>query len=35
MPNSRILLQQPAGFLQGSAVECKIIASELNRTLKV
>ncbi|GMH35886.1 hypothetical protein BSKO_03754 [Bryopsis sp. KO-2023] len=34
MPNSRIILQQPAGYLRGSAAECSITAKELNRSLK-
>lgn len=35
MANTRILLQQPMGGLQGSADECNITASELNRNMQV
>lgn len=35
MENTRIMLQQPVGGLQGSADECNITASELNRNMKV
>ncbi|KAL4428578.1 hypothetical protein ABPG77_008890 [Micractinium sp. CCAP 211/92] len=35
MENTRILLQQPMGGLQGSADECNITASELNRNMQV
>lgn len=35
MENTRILLQQPMGGLQGSADECNITATELNRNMKV
>ncbi|PSC75394.1 ATP-dependent Clp protease proteolytic subunit [Micractinium conductrix] len=35
MPNARILLQQPMGGLQGSADECNITATELNRNMRV
>lgn len=35
MPSTRIMLQQPVGGLQGSADECNITASELNRNMKV
>ncbi|EFN51696.1 hypothetical protein CHLNCDRAFT_139949 [Chlorella variabilis] len=34
-PNTRILLQQPMGGLQGSADECNITATELNRNMRV
>ncbi|KAI3439049.1 hypothetical protein D9Q98_001459 [Chlorella vulgaris] len=35
MQNTRILLQQPMGGLQGSADECNITATELNRNMKI
>lgn len=35
MQNTRILLQQPMGGLQGSADECNITATELNRNMRV
>jgi ATP-dependent Clp protease protease subunit len=35
MENTRILLQQPMGGLQGSADECNITATELNRNMRV
>ena len=35
MENTRIMLQQPVGGLQGSADECNITATELNRNMKV
>lgn len=35
MPNTRIMMHQPAGGAMGSADEVNITATELNRTLKV
>lgn len=35
MPNTRIMMHQPAGGAMGSADEVNIQAAELNRTMKV
>lgn len=35
MPNTRIGLQQPAGFAMGSSEDTNVTAMELNRSLKV